>query len=237
MMRYGLILLMSVLTAFPAVAVTPIDWIDLKDPAAARFEDPFEALFLTDLRSIAAVYRLRKLLERGDLTDDDRSKAETRLRQEEQKLTDAGIETDLLLAQREAVAKKKAEALLKGNPDLVGKDIAITGYVIPVIGADGSAQYGYLVSGYGMCSHVPAPPPNQTIYYKLQDDWSEAELYKPVLLSGRLDMNLSRQTITLLDGQVTITAAFDMDVSEIRPINDTGSTADQRSFRTFRRPN
>lgn len=226
-----------VLGSVPAAALTPIDWGDLKDPVAARFEDPFETLFLTELRSIAAVYRLRQALARSNLADKDRAKAEERLKMEEKNLADAGIETDFLLAQRETIAKRKAEALLKGNPDLAGKEVAITGYVIPILDDAGIAQYGFLVPGYGMCSHVPAPPPNQTIYYKLQDDWTDAELYKPVLLSGRLDLDVSRQTINLLDGQVTITSAFAMDVSDIKPIEDSGPTADQRSFRAFKRPN
>jgi len=223
------------LAGTPASALTPVDWEDLKDPAAARFEDPFETLLLSELRSIAKVYRLRKLLEKDGLPATDRFRVEERLEAEEQKLAEAGVETDYLMAQRETIARRNAEALARGNPDLAGEEIAITGYVIPVIDDKGSAVGGYLVSGFGMCSHVPAPPPNQMIRYRLGADWKEAELYKPVMLRGRLDLKMTRQTITLLDGQVTMVSAFDLSVSEIRPLDDPETEAGQRSFRNFTR--
>lgn len=229
-----LILTLWVLAVPSASAAMPVVWDDLKDPEAARFEDPFEALFLSELRSIATVYRLRQWLKRGDLDAGERTKAETRLRREEAKLAAAGVETDYLLSQRKLIADRQAEAALKGNPDLAGKEIAITGYVIPILDEKGQAGTGYLVPGFGMCSHVPAPAPNQMIRYRLSEDWKEAELYRPVLLSGRLDFKVSRQTITLLDGPVIMTAAFDMEVRELRPLDQSTSGAEQRNFRNFR---
>ncbi|WP_422020473.1 DUF3299 domain-containing protein [Roseibium sp.] len=219
----------------PAAAVTPIDWPDLKDPTAARYEDAFEHLYLSELRSLAAVYRIRNGLKSGGLTLEERAKLERRLKDEEAKLAAAGIQTDQLLAQRDEVARRRAEARLQGNSDLAGKDVAITGYVIPVLDETGAAKYGYLVSGYGMCSHVPAPAPNQIIFYRLEEDWAEAELYKPVLLQGRLDLSVSRQTINLLDGDVTITASFDMDVTDIRALEPQKRDVGDRGFRSFTR--
>ncbi len=235
MTRLFLILVIWASAVPSAMAAMPVVWEDLKDPVAARFEDPFETLFLSELRSIATVYRLRTWLKREGLTAEDRAPLEERLRQEEAKLAAAGIETDYLLAQREAITKRQAEASLKGNSDLVGKEIEISGYVIPIINEEGRAESGYLVPGFGMCSHVPAPAPNQMIRYKLSEDWKEAELYKPVLLSGRLDLKVSRQTITLLDGQVKMIAAFDMDVTDIRPIGQSAPGVKQRNFRNFHR--
>ena len=222
-------------TIGPAAAVTPIDWPDLKDPAASQYEDPFEALYLSELRSIAAVYRIRNVLKGGGLTLEERTRLERRLSDEEAKLAAAGVQTENLLAKRDEVAKRRAEARLKGNSNLAGKDVAITGYVIPVLDETGAAKYGYLVSGYGMCSHVPAPAPNQIIFYKLEEDWAEAELYKPVLLQGRLDLSVSRQTINLLDGDVTITASFDMDVTDIRALEPQKRDVGDRGFRSFTR--
>ncbi|MEP3045422.1 MAG: DUF3299 domain-containing protein [Roseibium sp.] len=235
MKRLSVILTIWAMTATSAMAATPIVWNDLKDPVAARFEDPFDTLYFTELRSIATVYRLRERLKQGAVRDEERPRVEERLRIEEAKLEEAGVETDYLLSQREAISKRQTEAALKGNPALNGKEIAISGYVIPIIAEDGTAVSGYLVPTYGMCSHIPSPAPNQLIRYKLDDDWKDAELYKPVSLSGRLDLNLSRQTITLLDGQVTMVAVFDLDVTDIRPVGQSASGVEQRSFRNFRR--
>ncbi|MEP2703488.1 MAG: DUF3299 domain-containing protein [Roseibium sp.] len=237
MKNLSLILILWAIGTASAMAAAPIAWSDLKDAVAARFEDPFETLYFTELRSIAAVYRLRQRLKQGAVTDEERTRVEERLRIEETKLEEAGVETDYLLSQREAILRRQREAALKGNPDLNGKEIAISGYVIPIISEDGTAESGYLVPTFGMCSHIPSPAPNQLIRYKLDDDWKDAELYKPVNLSGRLDMNLSRQTITLLDGQVTMIAAFDLVVTDIQPVTQSASGVEQRSFRSFKRSN
>lgn len=227
--------LVALIAVKPVYAVTAIVWEDLKDPAAARIDDPFDTLLLSELRAIAKVYRLRKLLEKAPLPAADRAEVEKQLAAEEQKLAAAGVEADILLAQREAVAEQNAKALAQGNPELSGREVAITGYVIPVIDQAGSAAAGYLVPEYGMCSHVPPPPPNQMIRYRLGEDWTEARLYKPVMVRGLLHLKMSRQTITLLDGPVTMVSAFDMDVTEIRSLDSPEADAGQRSFRNFTR--
>lgn len=216
-----------------AFAAQAIGWNDLKDPVAARFEDPFDALGIAELRSMATVYRLRQWLANGSVAAKDLQRTRERLDREEAKLAAAGVQTEALLSQRAAVSRRQVEAALKGNSDLSGKDVAIAGYVIPVLNEAGEARSGYLVPGFGMCSHVPAPPPNQMIRYRLPADWPAAELYKPVRLLGRLDLELSRHTINLLDGPVKMIAAFDMEVTDILPVVPEEGYAPRRDFRSF----
>lgn len=237
-LRHVIVFLVALMGAPPgAHAAQPILWEDLKDPAAAAFEDPFAALGIHQLRALGTVLRLRLRLEEGPVGAKDRPGIEQQLRSEEAKLAAAGVDVDGLLSQRHEVGRKRAAAALAGNPDLAGREVAITGYVIPVSGPDGTVTTGYLVPGAGMCSHMPAPDPNQMIRYRLSNGWQAQEIYEPVLLSGTLSLKTTRQEITLLDGQVEMLAAFEMDVSDVRSLEGQEPPQNRvlNFFRNFRR--
>ena len=54
-----------------------------------------------------------------------------------------------------------------------GKLIRVPGYVVPLLGDFGgdfeTLEEFLLVPVYGMCIHVPTPPPNQVIYVKMHE--------------------------------------------------------------------
>lgn len=221
MKRWMLCLATTLLFTVPASAAMPVRWDQLKDPEAAAYEDPFAALSGTELRSLGTVLQLRQRLDKMAADDAERSAFERRLRQEEAQLAAAGVPTDKLLSQRFEVAKKRAAAALAGNPDLAGRDIEITGYVIPVQEPGGDQVVaGYLVPEQGMCSHMPAPDPNQMIRYRLSTGWRADYVYEPVRLTGRLSLKTTRQEINLLDGQVDMIAAFEMEVTGAQSLGD-----------------
>ena len=221
MKRWMLCLTAALLFTAPAFAAMPVRWDQLKDPEAAGYEDPYAALNGSELRSLGTVLRLRQQLDELGAADADRLTLEQRLRQEEALLAAAGVPTEQLLSQRFEVAKKRAAAALAGNSALAGKDIEITGYVIPVQ-EPGSDQVvaGYLVPEQGMCSHMPAPDPNQMIRYRLSTGWRAEYVYEPVRLTGRLSLKTTRQEITLLDGQVDMVAAFEMEVTGAQRLDE-----------------
>ncbi|MEM9633357.1 MAG: DUF3299 domain-containing protein [Pseudomonadota bacterium] len=235
-MRTLLALFLLMCMTLPVRAVVPVDWEDLKDPAATRFDDPFAALSINELRSLGTVIRLRKRLGETDVAEEARPRIEQRLANEEAKLAVSGVDTDALLAQRMVIGRKRAKAALVGNPALSGEEIAITGYVIPVLEEDGIARTGYLVPEYGMCSHVPAPDPNQMIRYRLESDWQADRIYQKVRLKGRLGLKITRQTINLLDGPVEMISAFELQAQDVQSIEGNGPDVDARSFRSFVSP-
>ena len=54
-----------------------------------------------------------------------------------------------------------------GNAALDGQRVVLTGSASPApIGAGGD-HLVYLVPGYGMCSHMPAPPVNNMVRFRL----------------------------------------------------------------------
>lgn len=218
-MRIIIAVLFVLSASLSAGAATPVDWTDLKDPHATAFEDPFETLGIRQLRSLATVVQVRKALADNSVSGDVRRRYQERLNRAEALLAASGVDTEHLLAQREDIALKRAKAALSGNPDLDGQEITISGFVIPVQNANGDAALGYLVPEYGMCSHIPPPDPNQMIRYTLTTDWRAGQLYQPVLLTGRLALNQSRVPISLVDGYVEMIASFDMDVTDVRPLD------------------
>ncbi|MBD8877441.1 DUF3299 domain-containing protein [Roseibium polysiphoniae] len=222
------------LLAVEAQAATAITWEALNETPAAQFDDPYAALSIQELRSLGTVLRLRKQLSGTGVVAGEREELQKQLNSEEAKLAAAGVRTDWLLEQREAIGLQRAKAALEGNPALDGKDIAITGYVIPVLNSDGVSMGGYLVPEFGMCSHVPAPDPNQMIHYKLPAEWQADQIYQAVLLKGRLELAVTRQAINLLDGQVEMISAYDMAVSEIHPLEEGGRSLKDRIFRFFK---
>ncbi|MEM8701930.1 MAG: DUF3299 domain-containing protein, partial [Pseudomonadota bacterium] len=109
--------------------------------------------------------------------------------------------------------------------------------VIPVPDAQNAVSTsGYLVPERGMCSHMPAPDPNQMIRYTLATNWTAGSIYEPVELVGTLSIRPSRQEVTLIDGQVEMIAVFDMHVVEVVPRAQTEPDTFQRSFLHFLRP-
>lgn len=235
-MKFWIVFITALLFWAPhAIAAKPVVWPDLKDPMASSFEDPFAALNIRELRSLGTVLRLRQQLKQPGFEGSARREAEARLSNEEAKLAAAGIQTDWLLSQRKEIGKQRAKAALKGNAGLEGVEISITGYVIPVEPAEGGrTMTGYLVPEAGMCSHMPAPDPNQMIRYKLDTDYVAREIYEPVELTGRLSLALTRQEITLLDGQVEMLAAFEMDVTNVRRLDEPGPKVGNRLLRFFK---
>ena len=76
-----------------------------------------------------------------------------------------------------------------------GKMIRIPGYVVPLIGDFGgdfeTLEEFLLVPVYGMCIHVPPPPPNQVIYVKLDEPVEVERLFDAVWVTGQLQINVS----------------------------------------------
>lgn len=228
-----LILVSQAVFAAPHV----VSWETLKDPVAGHYDDPFAALHPSQLRSLGQILRLREGLKAKGLKPDERSDLEGELEREEALLVVTGVDVDGLLSRRQQIAIERARASLAGNKNLAGQEVTIRGYVIPVLGEDDKAVGGYLVPERGMCSHIPPPDPNQMVRYKLSGgqavNWAADYIYEPVELTGRLTLGATRQEITLLDGQVEMISAFQMDVDKAVRLDDSAPAPEERGFNFF----
>ena len=71
-----------------------------------------------------------------------------------------------------------------------GKDIQLGGYPVP-LETDEQGRYisFFLVPWPGACIHVPPPPPNQIILVDYPGGIAIDDIYQPLWLSGRLQID------------------------------------------------
>ena len=74
--------------------------------------------------------------------------------------------------------------------ELMGKPIKIPGFAVPLEGDDGFeyVKEFLLVPTFGMCIHVPPPPPNQVIYVILDKPVYFEKLMYAVWVSGIVEI-------------------------------------------------
>jgi len=186
-----------------------LDWSQLIDQSVQDYDDPYRELAPEQLTSLVTVARLREMVEKGEPVDEERLSRETL------SLAADGIDIDGLIAQRWIVAERRERAATAGNKDVDGREVVLSGFVIPAPpDTDGSAT-AYLVAERGMCSHMPPPPPNQMIRLRLPDNWRPRSLYEPARVSGLLSIEPTTRTVPVVDGLVPMHATFTMNVSSV----------------------
>ena len=198
--------------AAPALAEPlTVGFGDLGDPAAREFVDPYREMPAQRLEDLKTVVRLDGQLANADLAPETRQRLEALRDAARQALVANGFDIDALLAQRWKVAERRQRARVATNPAMEGAEVTLAGYLIPAgTGADGQAM-GYLVPQVGMCSHIPAPPPNELVRLRFDPSMSVGSMYVPVRVSGRLQTEASDETIHLLDGMVRMRSLWRLD--------------------------
>ena len=98
---------------------------------------------------------------------------------------------------------------------LLGKPIKIPGYAVPIEGDEGFDLVSefLLVPVFGMCIHVPPPPPNQVILVKMKEPVPFELLLDAIWIYGVLEvgefmvggeMNYETETSYVLEGNKVI---------------------------------
>ncbi len=192
-----------------------IDFDDLADPAARAFVDPYLEMGPERMNELRTVVRLGARLAEADLSPEVRKRLEVRRSDAEAALAVSGFDIAALLAQRWTVAQKRREAQIATNPLLEGAVVRLEGYLIPAgTGPDGRG-IGYLVPVVGMCSHIPAPPPNELVRLYFESDRGTGSIYLPVSVTGTLRAEASDETIHLLDGMVRMQSLWRLDADTL----------------------
>ena len=76
---------------------------------------------------------------------------------------------------------------------LIGKPIKIPGFAVPLVEDEGGSGFEYvkeflLVPVFGMCIHVPPPPPNQVIHVILDKPEHFEKFLYAVWITGILEI-------------------------------------------------
>lgn len=199
-----------------------IGFSDLADPLAIVFEDPYRDMGFRLLNELKLVVELDEKLAQKDLAEDERARLAARRSAAKDMLEINGQDVDALLAQRWDVAKKRQTARMATNPALNGVEVTLSGYLIPTPQAADGRYFGYLVPQVGMCSHLPAPPPNQLVRVRLLDDPKSQSLYLPVRVTGQLRVEAMDATIFILDGEARMLSGWTLDANTVERREDLG---------------
>lgn len=72
------------------------------------------------------------------------------------------------------------------NTELIGQNVRIAGYIIPLDYNGAGVKELILVPYVGACIHVPPPPPNQLILVRTETPYDPREMFEPVYVAGTL---------------------------------------------------
>ncbi|SDL33413.1 DUF3299 domain-containing protein [Aliiruegeria lutimaris] len=192
-------------------AALQIGWDDLAPPPTT-YENPFADLTNEQLDDLRTVLRAQSFAE-DELPDELQTSAEAaRLRLEEQDL-----DIDWLFEQRQMIMEKRREEAVSTRPDMIGSEIRMPGYLLPLDLKDGRAVEFLLVPTMGACIHTPPPPANQMVHVRYPAGVEVAGLYTPIWISGTLSSNLSEQTVRYSDGEARIEVSYAMTADLVEP--------------------
>ena len=128
-----------------------------------------------------------------------------------------GLDADRLLAARLEIIERRREAANSINAALVGKEIRIPGYLLPLKMQGRKAVEFLLVSTVGACSSTPPPPANQVIHVVYPDGIEIRGIYDPAWVTGVVDANRSVQDVRYPDGQSRVEVGYGVKSARVEP--------------------
>lgn len=103
------------------------------------------------------------------------------------------------------------------NTELDNQEIKLSGYLLP-LDLSGNAVTEFLLVPYvGACIHTPPPPENQIIHAvsATPTPYEVDEMFKPVSVTGRLQVKSSSKELFLQDGSNDISIGYKLSVEKI----------------------
>ncbi|MEM7074535.1 MAG: DUF3299 domain-containing protein [Pseudomonadota bacterium] len=213
--------LMMTILGLPVAAVSSdvardVTWLELVDEAAQSFDDPFLSLAPGQIADLVDIVRLQDQLIRDNLRMHEKARLRADIKTVKDSLRTEGVDADFILGQREIVAKRRMQAAWATNSEVEGARISLHGFLLPTRNLDTNMVVAYLVPEFGMCSHVPPPPPNQLVKLGVFDpEELPATPYGFVEVSGIISNVASSDRSMVIDGTVRIHSAWTLTHTEL----------------------
>ncbi|MFY0618686.1 DUF3299 domain-containing protein [Shimia sp.] len=204
--------LMAAVLAAPSFALEPRDigWDELTGPTT-QLENPFEDLSSDQMDTLAQILRLDMLAEDGIDTSSDGDASALR-----SDLKAQGIDADFLLEERLRIMAQLEKEASAANEDLVGENIRLPGYMLP-LEMDGERAVEFLlVPTVGACIHVPPPPANQIIRVSYPEGFVADGFFTPIWITGELRNAPVQQSLYLVDGDTDVSVTYQLDATSVR---------------------
>ncbi|MGR3714798.1 MAG: DUF3299 domain-containing protein [Shimia sp.] len=189
-----------------AMAADPLSvgWDELAPPFTT-YENPFEDLSSHQMNKLAHLLQLRTLADTG--TDATASEDAEMLAAE---MEAEGLDVEWLFAERERIIAHRTREATDPNKDVVGKNIRIPGYLLPLEVKDGKATEFLLVPTVGACIHTPPPPANQIVLVSYPQGFEAGGLYTPIWISGTIKSDPGERSLYLVDGNLDVNITYTM---------------------------
>ena len=190
-----------------------LTWDDLI-PQSAVIDDPFASMNREQLEYLGFVSRVRAMAASGrELSSETINEAS----QIEEKLVEAGIDVDGVLAQRLEVTERRKKTAKMVSHELNGASVKMPGYLLPLGFNQQKITEFLLVPWVGACIHTPPPPPNQIVHVVLEEDngYESKSMYEPVWVTGELFTRASTRNLFLVDGEGNIEIGYQMQAGEV----------------------
>ena len=199
---------LALLTQAQAEDARVLTWADLV-PATAVTENPFLELSRDQLTWISDVAAVRDRQAAGDasITPSEIQTAKTLA----EKLEQAGVDVDGLLAQRAMIAERGRAV----DGTLEGKLVRIPGYLLPLEFSGKKVSEFLLVPWVGACIHTPPPPPNQIVHVKPDEPVEMSGMFAPVWVTGALSTGAVQKTLSMIDGTAEIDIGYSLQASSV----------------------
>jgi nickel/cobalt exporter len=197
--------------ADPSAAQPPrtVTWQDLQPEQTLNFQTALGHLSREQLGDLATLARIRWWLEEGQISPD--SSDAVMGKRLEQTLTQQGLDVEQLI-----LLAYQVQAQTNQTTNLAGKQIKISGYVLPLNQTEqNEISQLLLVPFVGACIHVPPPPPNQIIYIKPSTPIENPGLFTRVWVEGTLRQQSASYDLFLMDGSRPIQASYAMTLESI----------------------
>lgn len=201
-------LLLSATTAWAADPVN-LNWADLAPPYTP-YENPFAELSSKQMNRLAHLLQLETLAETG--TDAYAAEDAANLRKE---LMDDGLDVDFLFAERLRIMDLRTKDATAANDEIVGQNVRLPGYLLPLDMKDGKAVEFLLVPTVGACVHTPPPPANQIVHVSYPEGFETKGLYAPIWISGEIVSDFQQKSLWLVDGNADVNITYTMDAASV----------------------
>lgn len=107
--------------------------------------------------------------------------------------------------------------------ELDGKQVEISGFLLPV-DREGDLVYEFLLFPWaGACSHTPPPPPNQVVHIWPAKPFKMRETYQTVSITGTLKAELEKTQFEMLDGIAVVETGYSIGRASVIEVEDVGN--------------
>lgn len=186
-----------------------ISWTELVGPQLI-VEDPFAGLAPEQLDALRTILRFETSKDASSryITSHEAEKLRSQLSSE-------GLDVDWLFKQRELIIQQRQAQSAAVNPDVIGMEVRMPGYVLP-LEFEGQKVTSFLLVPYaGACIHTPPPPVNQMVHVTYPDGIEVVGLFTPVWIEGKMNAEFSVQDVGLSDGGSRVEVGYKMSAEKV----------------------